>query len=111
MVSTKNKTKLTYEVLRSRAASTFNGTYQTLGTPLAFPARIVKCKNFTDQIVTLSTNGTSPHDIFAANSGDIVDCTANRNTDEPTCFPAGTQFYVNASAGTGNFYLVVIYTI
>lgn len=111
MSQTKNRTKLTYETLRSRAASTFNGTYQTLGAALAAPARIVKMKNFTNQIVTLSTDGTNAHDIFQANSGDVVDCTANRNTDEPVCFPAGTQFYVNAAVGTGTIYLVVMYTV
>jgi hypothetical protein len=111
MAQIKNRTKLTYEILRSRAASTFNGTYQTLGAPLDFPARIVKMKNLSDQIVTLSIDGTNDHDVFAANSGDVVDCTANRNTDEPVCFPAGTQFYVNAPTGTGTIYLVVMYTV
>lgn len=111
MAQTKNRTKLTYETLRSRAASTFNGTYQTLGAVLTAPARIVKVKNFTNQTVTLSIDGTNAHDIFLANTGDVTDCTANRNTDEPVCFPAGTQFYVNAPNGTGTIYLVVLYTV
>ncbi|HLT41328.1 MAG TPA: hypothetical protein VKZ95_01380 [Sphingobacteriaceae bacterium] len=110
MAQTKNRTKITYEVLRSRAATTFNGTYQTLGAVLAFPARIVKIKNLTNQTVTLSTDGTNPHDIFLANTGDVMDLTANGNTDEPPCFAAGTQFYVNAPVGTGTIYLVAIYT-
>lgn len=99
------------ETLRSRNASTFDGTWQTLGTPLDNPGFIIKFKNDTDKDVQVSYDGVNPHDIILEGDREVEDLNANRaNTSEYNIRSAGTQVYVNASSGSGTFYLTVMYT-
>src|SRR5574338_128171 len=112
MTNTQTQIKIKYEALRSIDSATFTGSYQAVGTPLTHAARKVKFKNLSNQIVTISTDGTNDMDVFQANSGDSDDISANSNGGyiEAVMFPVGTQFYVKGSAGTGSFYIVVQYT-
>ena len=98
------------EVLRSIAASTFTGSLQALGTPLANSARLVKFVNNTNQTVLVSWDGINDHDVLPSGSFALYDFTSNRGNPSPYLAAAqGTQFYVSASAGTGTFYCVVFY--
>lgn len=93
------------EVLRSIAASTFTGSYQTVGAVLANPSRILKFTNDTSVDVTVSWDGTNAHELLPAGSFLLIDVAANRQISNIFSAAAGTQFYVNASSGTGTFYI------
>lgn len=103
--------QLLYETLRSIDSSTFTGSYQALGTPLAHPASIVKLVNNSSVLVTVSTNGTTDHDVSPNSSFFLYDVTTNTPSqgDDAVFIPQGTQYYVKGSAGTGSVYLVVQY--
>jgi hypothetical protein len=101
---------LTYEALRSIDSSTFTGSYQKLGGPLLYPASIVKIVNNANVPVTISIDGTTDHDIAPLSTGFVYDNTTNRTSSTSGIFaPAGRQYYVKGSAGTGSVYLVVQY--
>lgn len=111
MSLTKNKTNMKYETRRDFAGSSLTSSYQTWGSALSHAARIVKIINNTNKDLDISTDGTNDMDIAVTSTGAVTDVCAGRNMDEGAYFPAGTQFYVKASAaGTGTAYLVIMYT-
>jgi len=91
---------------QSRDASTFTGSYQTLGSALTSPAVIIKIINDSDQDVSISTDGSTNHDFVPANGFVLYDLRANHGREIDFSFQLGTQFYVNGAAGTGFVYLV-----
>ena len=101
--------RITYDVIRSRDSATFTGSYQTLGSPLSFACSIIKFVNNSNQLVTISTDGTNTHDVLPANSYSVYDETTNHST-EYTYMAKGTQFYILGASGTGLVYLVTQYT-
>lgn len=101
--------RVKYETLRSIDSATFTGSYQNLGTALSNPAIIVKLVNNSDQLVTLSTDGTNDHDIFPTGSFTLYDYSANKQNAPYLAAAKGTQYRVKGSAGTGLVYLVVQY--
>lgn len=102
--------KLRYETLRSRDSATFTGSYQTLGTPLANPASIVKLVNNSAVLVTISVDGVNDHDIAPASSFWLYDVTSDSPPESGSIFTAkGTQYYIKGAASTGSVYLVVQY--
>ena len=103
--------RLAYETLRSKDSATFTGSYQTLGTPLANSASIVKFVNNSTVGVTISIDGVNDHDVSPAGSFWLYDATSNSPKPNSIFTPAGTQFFVKGSAGTGNVYLVTQYII
>lgn len=104
--------RITWEPLRSRAASTFTGSYQTLGTPLANPSFICKLVNNTSVDVTISIDGTTDIDIAPAGSFWLYDESKYISSTGPCiAIPKGTQFYVKGNAGTGSIYLVTQYIV
>lgn len=102
--------KAAFDALRSRAASTFTGSYQTLGAVIANRARLLYLVNNTDQDVTISTDGTADHIFLAAGSFLLLDLAANAIASNGFYIPQGTQIYVSGAAGTGTFYLTVLYS-
>jgi hypothetical protein len=99
---------LRYENLRSIDSSTFTGSYQTLGTPLLYPASIVKLINNSTVLVTISTDGINDMDVAPASSFFVYDITTNEpNSSNALFVPEGTQYLVKGAAGTGLVYLVV----
>lgn len=98
-----------FENLRSIAASTFTGSYQTVGTPLLYNSRILIIQNDTNQIVTISTDGVNDMINLQSNERIIFDLNTNHSQPMMFTFPIGTQFYVNGSSGTGNLYISTIY--
>lgn len=103
-----------YRARQSRAGSTFDGTYQTLGNALPDDAAILKIVNNTALDVDISTDGTTDHDFLPASGGfTIYDLRANGKgkdySEEGLVFRGGLQFYVNGSgATTGDIYLITI---
>ena len=93
-----NTNRFQYETLRSFSSSSMTGTYQALGTALQFPAIIIKIVNNSDQIVTISTNGSNDHDICPANGDFVYDCTKYNDGKQNGAFPSGTRFYVKGTA-------------
>lgn len=103
------KQQILPEVLRSRDSATFTGSYQTLGTPLVNPCRLVKIVNDSDQDILISWDGTNDHDYVPAQSFALYDFTTNKSGDTPLSVSAQTQFYVQGSSGTGLVYLAAFY--
>jgi hypothetical protein len=103
--------RLIYEPLRSLDTSTLSGSYLPIGTPLAYPASIVKMVNTSNILLLISVDGINDHDVVPANSFWLYDETANTPTHgaDAVFIPQGTQFLVNGSSGTGVVYLVVQY--
>lgn len=106
------KQQLAYEALRSFDSASLTGTYQALGTPLVNPGTIVKLVNNSTVLVTISDNGVRDVDIAPAGSFWLYDATTNRTCDgNPIFIPAGRQYSVKGTAGTGSIYLVVQYNV
>jgi hypothetical protein len=106
-------TRLQYEPLRSFDSASLSGTYQPIGTPLAFPASIIKIVNTSAVNVTISTDGVNDMEIVPANGFVLYDITSN--TPPPagnaTLIPAGTQYMAMGAASTGLIYLVTQYIV
>lgn len=98
-----NSNRLGWETLRSINSATLTGGYDALGTPLDHPGYIVKMVNNSNVLVTVSIDGSNDIDVCPAGSFWLY--------DEDNDLPAGTQFYVSGSAGTGLIYLAVQYHI
>jgi hypothetical protein len=105
--------RILYESIRSIDSSTFTGSYQALGDPLAHSACIIKMVNNSDQLVTISIDGINDHDILPANSFFLYDYTSNTPPGAVSGEYAdqGRQYLVKGSAGTGSVYLVVQYIV
>lgn len=103
--------RLAWETLRSRDSATFNGTFQTLGTPLANPSYICKLVNNSTVLVTVSIDGTNAIDVAPAGSFWLYDEGKVARSSGIPAIPQGTQFYVSGSAGTGSVYLVTQYIV
>lgn len=102
--------KVAWENLRSRDSATFTGSYQTLGTPLANASYICKLVNNSSVLVTISIDNVNDIDVAPSGSFWLYDESKSGNQGATfPALPAGTQFYVKGSAGTGSVYLVSQY--
>lgn len=99
-----------WDALRSRAASTFTGSYQVLGTAIAVNARIMTFTNNTNQDVTVSTDGTTDNFVIPAGGFRLLDIGSNAVSGAQLYVPQGTQFYVKGASGTGTFYFDILYS-
>lgn len=99
-----------WDELRSRAASTFTGSYQTLGGTLEVNGRILRFTNNTNQDCTLSTDGSTDHIFVPSGSFLLLDLASNALSGGEFYVPRGTQFYISGASGTGTFYLEVFYS-
>ena len=96
---------------RTRAATTFNGTYQTIGSTLTSNPVIVVFDNQTDVDVPLSVTGSSTWKTFSAGEAFVLDMRANHGIASNFTLDIGTQFTTNATIGTsGSFRISVINT-
>lgn len=95
----------------SRAASTFTGSYQTLGSALTVAPAIIIIQNDCDADVALSDDGTNDGLTVPQGVRLVLDMRANHAKDWEFTFRVGTQFYVNGTAGTGTFRMSLIYGI
>jgi hypothetical protein len=103
--------QLLYETLRSIDSSTFTGNYQAIGTPLLYPASIIKLVNNSTSFVTVSVDGINDYDVIPINSFVLYDATSDSppQGSSGVFVPQGTQYYVKGASGTGDVYLVVQY--
>lgn len=96
---------------RSRAATTFNGSYQNIGSALTANPVIIILDNQTDVEVPLSITGSSTWKTFSAGEALLLDLRANHGIASNLTIDVGTQFSTNASVGTsGSFRISVINT-
>jgi len=98
------------DTLRQIAATTFNNTFQPVGIPLIYPSPLVKFVNNTSVLVTISWDGVNMHDVLPATTFSIYDFCSDAGSTAGFYCAQGTQFYVNAAAGTGSLYIVVFYS-
>lgn len=93
----------------SIAASTFTGSAQSIGTLTNLPV-ILFVTNDTNQTVFFTdNNGSTKGKTMIAGERWLMDCRANNGTASAFSFPIGTTFYATGTAGTGTFYVSVIY--
>jgi len=103
--------QLTYAPLKSFSSASLSGTYQAVGTPLAFPAAILRIVNNGTTAVTISIDGVNDHDVVLnATSAqytlsELIPATLNMG------LRSGTQFYIKGTAGTGTIYIVYLYQV
>jgi hypothetical protein len=104
-----NKIRWEMETLRTRAASTFTGSYQTLGSATLNKAVGFHIINNTNVDVTISNDGVHDKMFVPTGSFVLLDIAANCESNDESFLPAQTQFYVKGSAGTGSIYLEVYF--
>lgn len=102
---------ITPDTIRSIDSATFTGSYQTVGTTMAHPVRIIKFTNNSTVFATISWDGTHDHDVLPAGSFLLLDVTGNEQNTNGFFIPVGTQFYVKGAAGTGLFYISTYYAV
>lgn len=96
--------QLTYDT------STGTGSYANFSGTISKPISMIIFDNQSNVAVTISDNGTTDGKTFAANSALTLDMKANSsNPNLPLSWPVGTQFKAKCSAGTGTFYISVVY--
>jgi hypothetical protein len=99
-----------FEDERSLAATSFNGTYQNIGSTLTHTPVVIIFDNQTDVSVPLSVTGNSTWKTFSAGECFVLDLRANHGIASNYTIDAGTQFSTNASIGTsGSFRISLIY--
>jgi hypothetical protein len=106
--------RVAYEPIRSLAFGDISGTYAAVGTPFTSPIRNLKFQNFTDQNLLISFDGSTNHDVIAANGYAVWDYGSNK-ASQVGFFeqPQGTRVYVKQESGSapsvGSFYVTTIY--
>lgn len=98
-----------WESMQSFDTATLTGSFQAFGNPIPQAAIIVQIINGSTVPVTFATTDlTNGNFMLPSNSGVVYDICANASNTEGRYIPAGTQFYVNGSAGTGSLYLILL---
>lgn len=102
--------KADYLVRAERDASTFDNTFQTLGSGISSPSIILKIINSSDTDIDISIDaGANEHDFVPAESFTLYDMRGNHGREHDYAFPTGTTFHIRgAAAGTGTVYLVIL---
>lgn len=101
--------RIAWETLRKIESSTITGSYQALGIPLIYPSYICKLVNNTNQLVTISIDGSTDIDIAPAGSFWLYDESRMASTQGVLpALPAGTQFYVKGTAGDAGTYVYLV---
>lgn len=97
-----DRVKFTFDEIRSRNGTTFDGNWQTLGAALTRNVRILKIINDSNRDCDISFDGgTTQHDIAHDGSFVLYDMQANSNTDSRAVMATGTQISIRAPAGAG----------
>lgn len=89
-----------FDTERARAATTFNGTYQNIGTALTENPAIIIFDNQSDVSVPISVDNTNTWMTLSAGEAFVLDLRANHGTAATFTIAEGTQFSTNASVGT-----------
>lgn len=102
--------KADYLARSERNATTFDNSFQTLGTSITSPSVILKIINNSDTDIDISIDaGTTEHDFIPSESFVLYDMRGNHGREFDYGFPTGTQFHIRgAAAGVGIVYLVIL---
>ena len=104
-----NSQRVGWDTERSLVSTSFDGTSQNIGTPIAFCPVIIIWDNQSDVSVPLYCNGVLWH-TFSAGEAILEDCRANIGIASNYTIDIGTQFSTNASVGTtGSFRISIQY--
>lgn len=97
------------DAIRSIDSAMFTGNYQTVGTPLGQPTRIIKVTNLSNVTVTFSWDGVNDHEVLPSNSFVLLDVAGNKENAGLFEIQKGTQFYAKGLAGAGLLYVSTYY--
>ncbi len=99
-----------FDTERSRASTTFTGSYLTIGTPLEYNPVNITFSNQTDVSVPISVDGANTWMTFDVGQSFTLDLRANHGIASNYTIDLGTQFYTNASVGTsGSMRISMVY--
>lgn len=103
--------RLLFEAQRSIAFGSIGAGYADIGTVMANPIRMIMIDNLTDANLQFSIDGTNDHFVVAANSGKVLDLTANKVDRTGFVLAEGTAISVKriGTPTTGSVYLSVMY--
>ena len=87
----------------------FSGMYVTIGSPLGFNPVIIIFDNQSTVTVDLSIDGTNSFKTFVSGEAMLLDLRSNIGLAQNYTIPIGTQFYINATGGTGSFNISMMY--
>lgn len=106
-------TQAKVDTLRTLANGSIGATFAAVGTPFAFPARIICFTNTTNEDVVFSMDGVHDQVLVPAGSFKLLDITTNHRpvNQDDFCFANGTQWYVRylSAPNTGAVYIEVVY--
>lgn len=99
-----------FDVERSLAATSFNGTFQYIGTGITENPVLIIFDNQTDVDVPISVDGVNIWKTFEAGEALIMDLRANHGIAANYTIDLGTRFSTNAAVGTsGSFRISINY--
>ena len=99
-----------FDTERARAATTFNSTYQTIGTALTENPVVIVFDNQTDVAVPLSVDGVNVWKTFSSGEAFVLDLRANNGIASNYTIDLGTQFRTYAAVGTsGSIRIAIIF--
>ena len=82
----------------------FTGIFQVIGTPLAVNPVLVVLDNQSTVTVQISVDGENVWKTFETEEALVLDLVTNGGVIDKN-----VQFYAKATAGTGTFYISIIY--
>ena len=103
--------KLLPETMRTINSASFTGSYQTVGSILAYPSKMLIFVNNSGVIVTVYWDCVNDHMILLPGATVIMDEDSNAVSSAQFETAQGTQFYVKGSASTGLVYLSTFYAV
>lgn len=99
-----------FDTERALASTSFDGTYNFIGTALTQNPVIIIFDNQTDVDVPISVDGTNTWKTFTAGEALILDLRANHGNAPNYTIDKGTRFSTNAAVGTsGSIRISVVY--
>jgi len=106
-------TQARVDTLRTLGFAAIGAGYLPVGSPFAFPARIICFTNTTNQDVLFSMNASTDQLIVPAGSFKLFDVTTNHRpvNQDDFCFANGTQRSVKYAVAptSGAIYIEVVY--
>jgi hypothetical protein len=93
-----------FDTERALAATSFNGTFQFVGSALTENPVVIVFDNQSDVSVPLSVDGVNTWKTFSAGEAFVLDLRANHGMASTYTIDLGTRFSTNAAVGTtGSF--------
>lgn len=113
MANPANSVTVVFDILRELDYTSFTGSLVAVGTPFAYPVRMMKIINTSDVDLYISDDGLNNKDKIPAGSFELYDfCSNKTETGGSFLYPADTQIYVvpvSGSATKGSVSITVIY--